>query len=260
MDSEKTSESNSTFEDSDRVDLTCHAAIFSIVENQLSLLLTERNEGPFRFQWELPSSTPKLNENLEAAALRACAPLLDTTSPILLQQLGAYGDPGRDPRHRTVAVVYWGVENQTDRGELLKNQPAGAKLVAVDEFTSDDFRFAFDHAPIALDALNALRQSLARTSSATRLCKPEFTISDLKRIYEVVFDIGISAGNFHRKVLNTPGFVSPADSQPQSPNKKGRPAQYFQAIQIVDVSPPFELRHVRSRLFGGEKSPFDPRI
>ena len=44
MDPEKTSESDSMFEDSDRVDLTCHAAIFSIVENQLSLLLTERNE------------------------------------------------------------------------------------------------------------------------------------------------------------------------------------------------------------------------
>ena len=245
MDSEKTSESNSTFEDSDRVDLTCHAAIFSIVENQLSLLLTERNEGPFRFQWELPSSTPELNENLEAAALRACAPLLDTTSPILLQQLGAYGDPGRDPRHRTVAVVYWGVANQTDRGELLRNQPAGAKLVAVDEFTSDDFRFAFDHSHIATDAVNALRQSLAHTSTATGLCKTEFTIGDLQHIYEVVFDTKVSAGNFHRKVLNTPGFVEPVGKQPQSPKKKGRPAQSFQAIGIVDVLPPFDFKSRR---------------
>jgi len=243
MDSEKTSESNSTFEDSDRVDLTCHAAIFSIVENQLSLLLTERNEGPFRFQWELPSSTPKLNENLEAAALRACAPLLDTTSPILLQQLGAYGDPGRDPRHRTVAVVYWGIANQTDRGELLRNQPAGAKLVAVDEFTSDDFRFAFDHAPIALDALNALRQSLARTSSATRLCKPEFTMSELQQIYEVVFATEIAAGNFYRKVRNTPGFVAQTNASTEEPRRRGRPPQRFQTGEIVHVSPPFEFNN-----------------
>ena len=243
MDSKKTSESNSTFEDSDRVDLTCHAAIFSIVENQLSLLLTERNEGPFRFQWELPSSTPELNENLEAAALRACFPLLDTTSPILLQQLGAYGDPGRDPRHRTVAVVYWGVENQTDRGELLRNQPAGAKLVAVDEFTSDDFRFAFDHAPIALDALNALRQSLARTSSATRLCKPEFTMSELQQIYEVVFATEIAAGNFYRKVRNTPGFVTQTNASTEEAKRRGRPPQRFQTGEIVHVSPPFEFNN-----------------
>ena len=51
VDSEAPAEGTSTLEHADRVDLTSHAAIFGIVENQLSLLLTERNEGPFRFQW-----------------------------------------------------------------------------------------------------------------------------------------------------------------------------------------------------------------
>ncbi len=248
MDSETTSQGDPPVEVSDRVDLTCHAAIFSIVENQLSLLLTERNEGPFRFQWELPGSTPQPHEELNVAATRACTPLLDTTSPVELRQLGAYGDPGRDPRHRAVAVVYWGVVNDTKLLDALENRPSEIRLVPVNEFTSDDFRFAFDHAHITTDAVNALHQSLAHTSTATRFCKTEFTIGDLKRIYEVVFDTKVSAGNFHRKVLNTPEFVEPVGKQPQSPKKKGRPAQYFQATQIVDVSPPFELRHVRSRL------------
>jgi 8-oxo-dGTP diphosphatase len=243
MDSKTASQGDLAVEVSNQVDLTCHAAIFTVFENQLSLLLTERNEGPFRFQWELPSSTPELNENLEAAALRTCAPLLDTTSPILLQQLGAYGDPGRDPRHRTVAVVYWEVVHEVDLGELVASEPAGARLVAVDEFTSDDFRFAFDHAHIALDALNALRQSLAHTSTATRLCKPEFTMSELQQIYEVVFATEIAAGNFYRKVRNTPGFVTQTNASTDEPKRRGRPPQRFQTGEIVHVSPPFEFNN-----------------
>ena len=241
MDSETTSQGDPAREDSNRVDLVCHAAIFSIVENQLSMLLAERNEGPFRFQWELPGVTPQPHEELEVAASRACTPLLDTNLPLELRQLGAYGDPGRDPRERAVAVVYWGVVNDTDPGKVLRNEPSEIRLVPVNEFTSDDFRFAFDHQQIATNAVTALQQTLNSTSLATRLCSPHFTISELQRVYEAVFNSEIAAGNFHRKVQNTPGFATAAKDQGRGPKGKGRPAQRFEAADIVDVSPPFHF-------------------
>ena len=247
MDSETTSQSDPAGEDSARVDLTCHAAIFSIVENQLSLLLAERNEGPFRFQWELPGLTPQPHEELEVAAIRACAPLLDTNLALELRQIGAYGDPGRDPRERAVAVVYWGVVNNTDLGDVLRNEPSGIRLVPVNQFTSDDFRFAFDHQQIAADAVTALQQTLACTSLATRLCPPHFTISELQHVYEVVFNTEIAAGNFHRKVQNSPGFATAAKDQSRGPKGKGRPAQRFEAADIVDVSPPFQFEREPTR-------------
>ena len=241
MDSERTSQGDPAVEDSNRVDLACHAAIFSIVENQLSLLLTERNEGPFRFQWELPGLTPQPHEELDAAATRACTPLLDKNLPLELLQLGAYGNPGRDPRHRAVAVVYWGVVTDLDLGDALRNEPSGIRLVPVNKFTSDDFRFAFDHQQIAADAVTALRQTLNSTSLATRLCSPHFTISELQRVYEVVFNTEIAAGNFHRKVQNTSGFATAAKDQGRGSKGKGRPPQRFEATEVVDVSPPFHF-------------------
>ncbi|HJM20874.1 MAG TPA: NUDIX domain-containing protein [Acidimicrobiales bacterium] len=241
MDSETTSQGDPAGGDSARVGLTCHAAIFSIVENQLLMLLAERNEGPFRFQWELPGSTPQPHEGLPAAATRACTPLLDTNLPLELRQLGAYADPGRDPRQRAVAVVYWGVVNNTDPGDVLRNEASVTRLVPVNEFTSDDFRFAFDHQQIATNAVTALQQTLNSTSLATRLCSPHFTISELQRVYEAVFNSEIAAGNFHRKVQNTPGFATAAKDQGRGPKGKGRPAQRFEAADIVDVSPPFHF-------------------
>jgi len=239
MNAEALSEEEPVTSDNDLLELTCHVAIFSIVNTQLSLLLTERNQGPFRFQWELPASIPQPDEDLKTAATRAYAALSPDVPISELEQLGAYGLPGRDPRHRAVAVAYWGVAANIDLDSVQDIEPSNSRLVSVSEFTSDDFRFAFDHGDIASDALRALKRSLTRTSIATALCPPTFTISQLQRVYEVVFNTSVSAGNFHRKVHNTPGFVQPAGTSTQKQQRKGRPARLFQAGTQVNVSPPF---------------------
>jgi 8-oxo-dGTP diphosphatase len=239
VDNEALQEDDPEVSDRDAAHLTCHSAIFTIVDGELSLLLTERNQGPFRFQWELPGLTPQPEEELGIAARRSCAALLNTNSTVELQQLGAYGQPDRDPRHRAVAVVYWGVAANIDLEAATGAEPSNARVVAISEFTSDEFRFAFDHADIASDALRALRRSLTQTSIATALCPPEFTISQLQKVYEVVFNTSVSAGNFHRKVRNTPGFIHPAGNPTRKSPGKGRPPQLFQAGELVDLSSPF---------------------
>ena len=220
------------------VEVTCHSAIFSIVGEELTLLLRERNEGPFRFQWELPGVTPTHAEDLATAALRAATPLLPIGSAQHLHQLGAYGAPNRDPRHQSVAIVYWGVTRHTD----TQAESSSLHPVPIGTWASEEFRFAFDHRLIATEALTALRQAMNNTSVATRLCGAHFTMSELQQIYEIIFDTKIAAGNFHRKISNTPGFIIPTDQQIQEPNKKGRPAQHFESTRIVDVSPPFQFQ------------------
>ena len=220
------------------VEVTCHSAIFSIIGDELTLLLRERNEGPFRFQWELPGVTPTHAEDLATAALRAITPLLPIGSAPHLHQLGAYGAPNRDPRHQSVAVVYWGVTRHGD----IQTTSSNLHPVPAATWASEEFRFAFDHRLITTDALIALRQAINNTSAATQLCEAHFTMSELQRVYEIIFDTKISAGNFHRKISNTPGFASPTDGQTQEPNKKGRPAQHFESTEIVAVSPPFQFQ------------------
>ena len=236
---ETLSEATPALDDADRVELTCHAAIFTIVDDQLSLLLTERNQGPFRFQWELPGSALQTDGDLEALAEQASMRLLDNVPATGLRQLGAYGHPDRDPRHRAVAVVYWGVAANIDLEAATGAEPSNARVVAISEFTSDEFRFAFDHRDIASDALRALRRSLTQTSIATALCPPEFTISQLQKVYEVVFNRSVSAGNFHRKVRNTPGFIHSAGNPTHKSSGKGRPPRFFQAGELVELSSPF---------------------
>ena len=220
------------------VEVTCHSAIFSIIGEELTLLLRERNEGPFRFQWELPGVSPTDREDLAFAAVRAVAPPLPFSPAPHIQQLGAYGTPNRDPRYQSVAIAYWGVTRHDD----IQTESSSLHPVPIGTWTSEEFRFAFDHRVIANDALTALQQAMNNTSVATRLCGAQFTMSELQHVYEIIFGTKIAAGNFHRKISNTPGLITPTDGQIQEPNKKGRPAQHFESTEIVIISPPFQFQ------------------
>src|SRR5690348_9654260 len=69
------------------------------------VLLIRRKHEPHLGQWAIPGGFVDMDEALEVAARRE---LLEETGVRArkLEQLGTWGDPGRDPRGRTISVVY----------------------------------------------------------------------------------------------------------------------------------------------------------
>jgi 8-oxo-dGTP diphosphatase len=69
------------------------------------VLLIRRKHDPFAGCWAIPGGFVEMDETLEAAARRE---LKEETGVTVggLEQLYTFGDPGRDPRGRTIAVAY----------------------------------------------------------------------------------------------------------------------------------------------------------
>ena len=78
--------------------------IILFCENKI--LLINRKNPPFENCWALPGGFVEMDETLEQSALRE---LFEETGIQLtiLFQFATYGDPGRDPRERTVSVIYF---------------------------------------------------------------------------------------------------------------------------------------------------------
>jgi 8-oxo-dGTP diphosphatase len=74
-------------------------------ERRPLVLLIRRGHEPFAGMWAIPGGFVDKDESLEAAAKRELKEEAGVTVRDL-EQLGAFGDPGRDPRGRTISVVY----------------------------------------------------------------------------------------------------------------------------------------------------------
>jgi 8-oxo-dGTP diphosphatase len=141
-------------DDYPRIDVTVDVVALAPVGGSLHVLLVRRGHPPFQGQWALPGGYLEVDEGLAGAAARE---LQEETGVELgsdrLVQLGAYGDPGRDPRNRTVSVAFL--------AELDEEAPArggsdadDARWLPVAELVGDGARdLAFDHALILGDAL-----------------------------------------------------------------------------------------------------------
>ncbi|WP_297737072.1 hypothetical protein [Nocardioides sp.] len=71
---------------------------------------------------------------------------------------------------------------------------------------------------------------------ATAFCPEEFTIAELRDVYEVVWGVALDPRNFHRKITRTPGFVRPTDDT--TTRNGGRPAQLFARGDAQLLHPP----------------------
>jgi 8-oxo-dGTP diphosphatase len=225
--------------DSDEVEpswVTVDLAIFTVRGDQLMVLLVERGLEPFVGRSALPGGYVQKDETLREGALRELWEEAGIDGRLLhLEQLGAYGDPDRDPRGRVVTVAFLalGPDLPVPVGGTDAERAFWAPVAEVNQGTGE---LAFDHAVILADALEEIRRKVEYTAAASAFCGETFTLSELRTVYEVIWGQCLDPSNFRRKVLNTAGFVQPTGEQRLPPT--GRPAALYRRGNAWLLSPP----------------------
>lgn len=219
--------------------VTVDVVVLTVRAGELCALVVRRGEAPYKGRWGLPGGVVADGEDLVDAARRE---LVEETSvspgSVRLEQLATYGAPGRDPRRRTVSVAWLAVlprpavpEGGTDRSRASWRPT---------EWLLGRGRLAFDHRTILRDGVERARAKLEYTNIATAFLEPEFTIAQLREVYEVVWGHPLDAGNFHRKVTKTDGFVAPTGRRQSA--GRGRPAELFTVGTEESLYPPLTRR------------------
>jgi 8-oxo-dGTP diphosphatase len=221
----------------DPVAVTVDVVTLTIRDGELDVLLVQRGVPPFEGQWALPGGFVRpqpdgAEEDLDETAVRELAEETgQRPGRIHLEQLASYGTLGRDPRMRVVSVAYLVFAPELPE-PLAGSDARAAEWVPVSSLglaegggqrPGTTRKLAFDHARILADGLERARAKLEYTPLATAFVAEEFTISELRAVYETVWGERLHAGNFHRKVLSVPGFVESTGETTETGGPRGGP-------------------------------------
>ncbi|MFJ6127487.1 NUDIX hydrolase [Streptomyces griseoviridis] len=215
--------------------VTADLAVLTVRDGDLRVLLVERGQEPYAGRWALPGGFVEPHESAETAARRELAEEtgLDDVTGLHLEQLRTYSEPDRDPRMRVVSVAFAALlpdapepraGSDAARAAWLPHRPRPA--------------LAFDHERILADAHERVGAKLEYTGLATAFCPPEFTLGELRHVYEAVWDTSLDGPNFRRKVLATPGFVEPVPGAARLTRGRGKPAALYRAGPAATLHPP----------------------
>jgi len=217
-----------------QVAVTVDLVALTIRDDSLAALVVRRGVEPYAGQWALPGGFVRPNEDLDGAATRELVEETGLAADRLhLEQLASYGAPQRDPRMRVITVAYLGLAPNLPL-PVAGGDAAGARWVAVDVLA--DTALAFDHNRILADGVERARAKIEYTPLATTFCAPEFTVAELRRVYEIVWGSRLDSRNCHRKVTGADGFLIP--TQQTTTRDGGRPAQLYRRGDLQILHPP----------------------
>jgi len=179
-----------------RPSVTVDCVVFGLDEDDLKVLLIQRNLEPYSGKWALPGGFLKLFESLDEAARRELKEETGVDN-MRLEQLYTFGDVGRDPRERVITVSYYALANLGDHAVKAATDARHATWFGVDELPT----LAFDHKHILEVALERLKGKVRYQPIGFELLPEKFTLTKLQRLYEKILERLLDKRNFRKKIL-----------------------------------------------------------
>lgn len=202
--------------------VTVDILVFTLADDDLSLLLVERGQEPFKGQWALPGGFVEIDESLKRAAWRE---LKEETGvhAATLRQVGAFGQPNRDPRERIITVAYYAIVPVHKLRIRAASDAADARLFAVNNLPG----VAGDHDKIIRRAIERLHSDQDNVLLALQLLPAEFTLAQLQQACESLLSAPLDKRNFQKKIRSA-GLVEVTGGQRR--DGAHRPAALYRAI------------------------------
>ncbi len=158
--------------------VTVDALLFGAGADPLTVLLIERGNEPFAGRWALPGGFVDMDEDLPLAAARELGEETGVIG-IELDQLRTFGAPDRDPRGRSISVVFWAIVDERQFTARGGDDAARAQWFPVTSLPP----MAFDHASIIAYAVRRLQWLADRASVGRQVLPGRFTAAELYALH-----------------------------------------------------------------------------
>lgn len=157
--------------------VTVDDVVFLWKDADLHVLLAKRDGEPFGDKWSFPGGAIELDESLDKAAKRL---LKDEAGlrGVELEQFKAFGDPKRDPRGRSISIVFLGLaddskSNLTASGDATEVQWGNLTKLP---------KLALDHKKILAEAVQRLKERVIHQLDGESTISEAFPNSELREV------------------------------------------------------------------------------
>ena len=188
--------------------------VFGFDEGVLKLLVFKRRVDPLSGEWSLIGSFVDKDESITDAARRVLLKFTGLEN-ISLEELRTYSDVDRDPGGRCICIAQYALIRiaDYDRGQVEKN---GARWFTFEELPD----LVLDHNDMVAEALDRLRQRARHRPIGFELLPEKFTIPQLQKLYEAIYQRTLDDRNFRKKLLSF-GLLIKLDEKDRTGSKKG---------------------------------------
>lgn len=195
--------------------------IFGYKDGELKLLLYPRSFEPAKGNWSLLGGFIQHDESSDQAAERI---LKRTTGldEIYMEQVATFTKPDRETTARVISIVYYALIRLDEHDEEIVHE-YGADWFSIDNKPE----LIFDHEEIIEKALASLQAKAGYQLVGPELLPEMFTLTQLRGLYEAIFQKTLDPGNFRKKVLSL-GVLKKLDKKDSTESKKG--AFYYKYI------------------------------
>jgi len=199
-----------------RPSVAVDVVLLTVRNDAIFALLGRRDDHPHRGRCALPGSFLRIDESLDAAAVRVLRTRAGLRE-VFTEQLYTFGSPRRDPRTRVISVAYYAlVEPATLEHTVAARDDAGLFLARLDvpwagetggpvsalDHSGTSLPLAFDHADILGMAVKRVRGKLDYAPIGFELLPPAFSLRDLRLVHEAILGRSLNKDSFRRRILD----------------------------------------------------------
>jgi hypothetical protein len=116
---------------------------------------------------------------------------------IYLEQVQAFSEPNRDPAARVVSVAFYALI-RIDKHDVKRVKKSKAQWWSMSELPP----LIFDHEEIVKKAKERLQMKASLELVGKELLPDRFTIRQLRKLYEAIYQRKLDPGNFRKKIFS----------------------------------------------------------
>lgn len=202
------------YKQKDKMYVATDCIIFGFDAGNLKLLIFKRRVEPLKGTWSLIGSFVKLEEDVNTAAQRVLEEITGLRD-VYMEELRTYGLADRDPGYRCISIAHYALIRLKEHDKELVEQ-YGAVWHDVEDLPE----LVLDHGQMVKDALEELKRKARFQPIGFELLPEKFTVPQLQRLYEAIYQKELDSRNFRKKVLSHNVLIK-LDEKDKSSSKRG---------------------------------------